>query len=201
MLLSEFLKINGGEKLKKACHIKESAWNNMMSNLCPPSKTISENIVQYLGKKSIVKQEAYRTALWNSILEIQKTTQVLDLTIYIKPHAAPRPRFTKYGRIYNPSSYTDWKKRFSDLLGDIGTITDGCSIQAGYYFEVPSTGRLGYHTNQKDIDNLDKSLLDALQMNGLLEDDKTVYRMDSTKYFSFRDKITLKIFHSGFWTN
>lgn len=201
MLLNEFLKLHGDIKLKKACHIKESLWRDMMLNLRPPTKTIAENIIRYLGGDSVTKRDKYQTALFDAILKTKEPSEVLRMVVHIEPCAAPRPRFTKLGRPYNPKKYTDWKKRFSDLVGDIGMITDGCFIVARYYFQCPSTSSLGYHTNKKDIDNLDKAVLDALQMNGLLEDDKTVYRMDSTKYYGFSNKIELEIHHHGYWTN
>ena len=86
------------------------------------------------------------------------------------------------------------------MIGNIGTIDGMCHIKAGYFFKCPKAGTLGYHGNRKDIDNLDKALLDALQTNGLLQDDKYVYRMDSTKYYGFENKITIKIHHNGIWT-
>tara|TARA_B100000963_G_C22574166_1_gene647562 strand:+ start:934 stop:1539 length:606 start_codon:yes stop_codon:yes gene_type:complete len=201
MLLSEFLKLHGDIKLKKACHIKCSLWNDMVANLRPPTRTTALNICNYLGGDSKEKIAKYQNMLFDSILEIQRPVQTLKMVLHIEPVAAPRPRFTKFGRPYNPKSYTDWKKRFSDLVGDIGTITDGCTISARYYFQSTSTSSMGYHTKKKDIDNIDKAILDALQMNGLLEDDKTVYRMDSTKYYGFTNKIELEIKHNGFWTN
>ena len=171
-----------------------------MLNLRPPSKTIAENIACYLGGDSLTKRDKYRQSLFQAILKTQEPTEVLRMVIHIEPCAAPRPRFTKFGRPYNPKSYTDWKKRFSDRwvrLNDNRWMLH-CSW---YYFQSTSTSSLGYHTNKKDIDNLDKAVLDGLQMNGLLEDDKTVYRMDSIKYYGFSNKIEFEIHHHGYWTN
>ncbi len=69
MLLSEFLKLHGDNKLKKACRIKESTWRDMMLNLRPPSKTIAENIVCHLGGDSLTKRDKYRQITFSSYIE------------------------------------------------------------------------------------------------------------------------------------
>ena len=199
MKLSEFLEQNGDIELKKNARIKNHIWKDLKENLYPPSKTICENIIRYLGGESVSKQQIYRDALWKCILEIDKPSQQLEMKLHIEPRAAPRPRFTRFGRVYNPIKYTNWKKTLSNIVGDLGTISGGCWIKVDYYFCSPNA-KLGYHTTQKDIDNIDKSLLDALQMNGLILDDKLVYRMDSTKYYGFKNMIHFVIHHSGIWT-
>ena len=199
MLLSEFLKLNGGLELKKRARIKSQTWEDLLKNVYPPTRTICENIISYLGGDSDERKKYYSDVLWECILEIDKPTRVLDITVHVEPCAAPRPRFTRFGRVYNPSKYTSWKKNLSNIIGNIGVISGPCWISAEYHFKCTNQSKLGYHTSVKDIDNLDKSVLDALQMNGLLLDDKIVYRMDSIKYFSFQNMIKLKIHHSGLW--
>ena len=65
---------------------------------------------------------------------------------------------------------------------------------AEYLFAAPSNKALGPHLGNKDIDNLDKSLLDALQLNGLIENDKFVYEMSSAKFYSYQNMIQFTIF-------
>lgn len=200
MRLSEFLISNGNEELRKNCRITKPIWDDILNNQRVPSPRVCENIIKYLGGDSPTKQKIYRDALWRCILYDARPLSLLDLVVHIVPYAAPRPRFSRMGRVYNPKKYTKWKRDLSALVGEIGTISGPCAIVAEYHFKTPTGGTMGYHTNPKDIDNLDKALLDALQMNGLIEDDKFVYRMDSSKYYGYQDKITIKIHHNGLWT-
>lgn len=199
MQLSEFLKMNGGLELKKKCRIPQPMWDDLLNNVRPPSITTCENIIQCLGGKSLHKQRIYRDALWKCILYNARPISLFEMIVHISPCAAPRPRFSRFGHPYNPKKYTQWKRKFSDLVGDIGVISGPCSISVEYYFKTSIGGDLGYHSKLKDIDNLDKSTLDALQLNGLIEDDKNVYEMNSIKFFGFEDKIKIKIRHNGFW--
>ena len=202
-MLSDFLTANGGIKLKKACSVRNNIWERMINNQAPPSVALFHRIVDHLSSGSPAKKKAYTDALWGEILKLWKPTRSINLTVMKKPMAAPRPRFRMNGRFpraYNPPKYTQWKREFALLVGHIGRIVGPCRIYVEYH-EKAKTLALGPHQKQMDIDNFDKAFLDALQVNGLLEDDKDVYWMDSRKYSSYADFIRFQIFFDEIWTN
>ena len=203
-MLSDFLTANGGEKIKKACYIQQRIWFEMMNNERAPSLKTFNRIVDYLADGQEYRVQAYRKALFDAILQMTKHLRRLDLCVHVQPMAAPRPRFStqgRFGRVYNPPNYTAWKRNFSDLVGNVGMIVGPCTIEAEYHFKTGSSHVMGPHTTRKDIDNLDKALLDSLQLNGLLEDDKNVYQMTSTKLFGYQNKIKFIIRFDDIWTN
>lgn len=199
MLLSEFLRMNNENNvLKKGIRCTNQSWNDYLENIEIPSQTICENIITFLGHGNKYKEDVIRSQLIKCILHSSRPNQLVELVLHIEPYAAPRPRFTRFGRPYNPPKYQDWRRRFQSLM-DWGTIEGPVEIDVEYHFLAPSKKRYGFSTINKDIDNLDKSLLDGLQSVGFIENDKFVYRMNSIKYNSNENKIVLKIRHGGIW--
>ena len=202
-MLSDFLKINGGLELKKACRIRDNAWEIMINNQGPPTIKMFHRIVEHLSQGNGTKKKAFTNALWKEILNLRGLPRTINMKIVKKPMPAPRRRFQmsgRYPRVYNPPKYTQWKREFAILVGDMGTIVGPCKIKVEYH-ESSKTLALGPHQKKGDIDNFDKAFLDALQMNGLLEDDKDVFSMESTKYTSFDDFVQFTIWFDELWPN
>lgn len=202
-MLSDFLELNGGLELKKGCKIRNSVWERMMNNEEPPSIKLFHQMVEYLSKGNGTKRKAYTQALWKEILKLRAFPRTINMKIMKKPMAAPRPRFQmsgRYPRVYNPPKYTQWKRQFAVLVGNMGTIVGPCKIKVQYH-EKSKTLSLGPHQKKGDIDNFDKAFLDALQMNGLLHDDKDVFWMESRKYTSYDDFIEFSISYDEIWPN
>lgn len=203
-MLSEYLLLNGGIEIKKACKIKKHTWEAMMRNERPPTITTFDNIVKYLSRNNPNNEHLYKKTLFRAIMASNKQTRSMDVIAHIEPKAAPRPRYSsrgKYGGIYNPSTYTAWKRRFAQVVGNLGVISGPCRIKVQYFWKTGKTNQFGPHTNNKDIDNLDKAFLDGLQLNGLLENDKNVYDMHSQKFYGYESKIHFQIYFNHIWTN
>ncbi len=71
-MLSDFLTANGGEKIKKACHIHQRIWFEMMDNGRAPSMKTFNRIVDYLADGQEYRAEVYRKALFDAILQMTK---------------------------------------------------------------------------------------------------------------------------------
>lgn len=202
-MLSDFLEINGGESLRKGCNIQHRMWGEMMRNERPPSRLMFNRIVDYLAKGNPTRKKAFRDALWEQILDLTRHPLSINMKVMVAPMPAPRPRLQMSGmfpRVYNPPKYTKWKRDFALMVGNIGHITGPCRIYVEYH-TLAKSKPLGPHTKQADIDNFDKAFLDALQDNGLIDNDKDVYWMDSRKYNSFEDCVKFTIWYDTIYPN
>jgi len=116
---------------------------------------------------------------------------VEEHVIMFHPKAAPRPRFTKFGRAYNPKGYTDWKNDLASILGTLKP-SDTPILDVEFHF-VSQKATWGPHTIKPDGDNLLKALQDALQLAGFVSDDCKLWDVRVRKYYSFSSKIILRI--------
>lgn len=202
-MLSDFLMVNGGLEIKRSCGIRNHIWDSMLNNERPPSIRLFNSIVKHLGKGNATREKAYKEALWREILKLTPLSRSINMKIMKEPMAAPRPRFVMSGRfprVYNPPKYTLWKRQFALLVGNMGTIVGPCKIHVEYH-ELSKTKPLGPHQKQSDIDNFDKAFLDALQLNGLLNNDMDVFSMNSHKYSSYESCVTFRIWYDSITTN
>jgi Holliday junction resolvase RusA-like endonuclease len=112
------------------------------------------------------------------------------------PKAAPRPRAGRYGVYHDPSA-DRWKELV--MLGYLGSrnlLAEGpVEVRLEFVFErsKKTSKTLGYvetfHTKKPDIDNLEKSVLDALTKAGAWKDDSCVASIHSVKrYARFGEK-------------
>lgn len=124
---------------------------------------------------------------------------MIKFTIPGVPKAKARPRTTKTGHTYTPKKtveYENWVKLcYIDAKNkhNFKTLTEPIRAEIRCYFPIPKSyakakkemaknGDLK-HTKRPDVDNLSKSVLDAL--NGLAyEDDKQVYDLRIVKFYS-----------------
>lgn len=91
------------------------------------------------------------------------------------PTAQPRPRRSQSGGVYNPDNAKAWKEavqvawirsRAKPMRGPVALIIT-------FTFEAPKSdpNRTGHHEQKPDLDNLEKSTMDALTRAGAWEDD------------------------------
>lgn len=119
--------------------------------------------------------------------------------INLSPQEAPRPRAGK--RVFNPESYTRYKK---DLMAhmvrlqipkeDYRGITIACYMP--YSMSTPDKDKVeAFHLNTPDWDNLAKPIMDALQASGIIKNDSRlsfgVFVKIMAKSFSGRTEFTL----------
>ena len=97
------------------------------------------------------------------------------MIIDIKPIACPRPRVTRQGRVYYPMNYKVWIKDMS--------IPDGAlHVDLTFIVKRPQRLRKGeriIHSKRPDLDNMIKSVLDALP----IPDDAVVCSITARKYY------------------
>lgn len=122
------------------------------------------------------------------------------LTIRVRgiPVGQPRPRARnagKHARVYNPGTSDDWKEKviiatriastgsnFDDrepLIVKITYLMPRPKSHFGAHGLLPSAPR--YHLQKPDLDNLDKAVLDALVVSGIMRDDCQVVQLISNK--------------------
>tara|TARA_R110002020_G_scaffold189631_2_gene388915 strand:+ start:399 stop:995 length:597 start_codon:yes stop_codon:yes gene_type:complete len=178
--------------------ITKPIWNEIMEENRIPTVRALEQIIVYLGGESQTKRNIIRYLLWESIKETQSLSKTMNLVLHIKPMAAPRPRFS-FNRTYMPQTYTQWKKQVGVLMEPFGRIVGPCSIDVEYHHKAPSGTTWGYHTRTKDIDNMDKSLLDALQDCEFIDNDKNVHTLNSQKVYSWQNAIIITLKYNDIW--
>ena len=109
------------------------------------------------------------------------------MIIEIAPVACPRPRVTRSGRVYYPVKYRNWVKEMKERLSDV-YVPDG-PIMVEITFVIHRPKRLGagqreYHDKRPDLDNLVKSVLDALP----IADDARVVKIVADKFYASSDE-------------
>jgi len=104
-----------------------------------------------------------------------------------EPKAQPRPRKGKYGNFYNPGSADSWK----DALQSTVLMQKKKPVIAGpvlvtlcFLFHKAGIAGERRHTATPDIDNLQKSTLDALTAMRLWRDDALVYSVSARKLWT-----------------
>ena len=108
----------------------------------------------------------------------------LELHFPLKPLPCPRPKIAVrggYPKAYYPTNYKEWKEKAAALVAEAAANLDG-PIDAPVSVEElsmvtlrPKTTKLPFP--KPDIDNLEKSVWDALVSGGLLKDDWLIYRV------------------------
>jgi Holliday junction resolvase RusA-like endonuclease len=162
---------------------RESTINGFLGTALPTHEQ-SIKICEVVGDSpKVVKM--YKEQL-EKILRYQQTPRGIttEHVIMFHPKAAPRPRFTRYGKPYNPKEYTDWKK-------DLATI-ENCRLDIEFHF-VSKKAVWGPHKIKPDGDNLLKAFQDALQLAGFVSDDCRLWDVRVRKYYSHSSKIICRI--------
>ncbi len=116
----------------------------------------------------------------------------MRITFEVDPCPASRPRVTRWSTYY-PKRYTKFKKDMQALTSEMETTLSEnlLSVHVDFYIKMPKswskkkTEKLAntYCSNNSDIDNYIKAILDAL--NGVLFiDDKQVVEIFARKIYS-----------------
>jgi Holliday junction resolvase RusA-like endonuclease len=117
-----------------------------------------------------------------------KHKAVYNLFIRGKPVAQPRTRKGKYGNIYNPHTADTWKEIIQVNILAAGrkeTITKDVCLEIIFYFYAPEKlHKASPHIIKPDIDNLEKSVMDALKGIGIYKDDCQVCTKFTRKYWT-----------------
>lgn len=125
----------------------------------------------------------------------------MDFLVNTKPQGKARPRFSrKSGVVYTPKKTAAYEKGIARAFSEAGgkCIPEGCyvSVAVHAFFEIPKSYTKGkrlackHNVNRPDkkpdIDNILKSVLDAL--NGVAYvDDKQVVEAIGRKYYTAGD--------------
>ena len=135
----------------------------------------------------------------------------MKFIINIEPTASPRPRFSSRGgfvKSYMPKAYMDWKKQFllAWSLYQADKLVQGkpLFVKIGFYIKPPDSiakvkKNLSALTDETlpvvkkpDIDNLQKSVLDAL--NGYAwYDDNQISDIYAKKRYSLKPRVEIEI--------
>jgi Holliday junction resolvase RusA-like endonuclease len=105
------------------------------------------------------------------------------------PKAQPRPRFTARGHAYDPKTADAWKCRVASEYRRAGVYFEG-PVFLSVTFVMPlakrkgKTEERGYHCARPDVDNLLKSVMDALTMAGAWKDDAQVSEVNARKVYA-----------------
>lgn len=125
----------------------------------------------------------------------------------IKPKSAPRPRCRminkKIATPYMPKDYMRYKENVRILIKRhrIAKYEGLIALEIEFIFKMPKSWSKKKQaevldkqnvTNNKDVDNLAKGVMDA--MNELLfGDDRQVVKLDTSKLYGIKDQINVKI--------
>ena len=110
------------------------------------------------------------------------------MIIEIAPTACPRPRVTRSGRVYYPVKYREWVKEMKGRLSDVYVPDGPIMVELTFVIHRPKrlgTGEREYHDKRPDLDNLVKSVLDALP----IEDDARVVKIVADKFYASSDEL------------
>ncbi len=132
--------------------------------------------------------------------------------INLDPYPSPRPRFTRQGRAYMPSEYTAWKKSFlkewEKLRLDRFEPGVALNVSITFYIKPPmSISKVKKNQNllnaeswrvvkKPDLDNLEKSVLDALNGHAW-DDDNQISDLSSRKRYSLNPRVEIVIKEDG----
>lgn len=128
--------------------------------------------------------------------------------INLDPYPSPRPRFTRQGRTYMPKEYTLWKKQFlcEWLKNGLDKFETGIALDVTitFYIKPPlSISKVKKNQNllkaefwrvvkKPDLDNLEKSVLDALNGHAW-DDDNQISDLSSRKRYSLNPRVEIVI--------
>ena len=130
------------------------------------------------------------------------------VVINLDPYPSPRPRFTRQGRPYMPKEYTAWKKKFLKewLTYGLDKYETGVAVDVIITFYIrprewvskakKNQNLLKAETwrvvNKPDLDNLEKSVLDALNGHAW-DDDNQISDLSSRKRYSLNPRVEIDV--------
>ena len=120
----------------------------------------------------------------------RKPEILYDLFVQGVPKPQPRPRMTRQGHVYTPSTADAWKDAvqtaFMRRLKP--QITIRVYLSVCFYLPRPKRVKpdaaMPSHTGKPDLDNLLKSTMDALTEIGVWKDDSQVIQTAAEKHYA-----------------
>lgn len=103
------------------------------------------------------------------------------------PKPQPRPRMTRKGHVYNPSTATAWKEKIGWMVRAQGLkrpLRGPIDLELRFFIAT-STKSLIYSPCEKrpDLDNYVKAAMDALTDAHAWEDDSQVWQLTTSKKY------------------
>lgn len=113
----------------------------------------------------------------------------LRWTLKIQPRPKERPRMARNGKVFTPQATAEYERTLAMMLGRplLSPLAYHApvSIDVRFYLEPPKSKDVRrFHTSRPDVDNLLKSVLDALILARILEDDSCVHCVRATKAYA-----------------
>jgi Holliday junction resolvase RusA-like endonuclease len=105
------------------------------------------------------------------------------MIIYRQPVATPRPRVTRFGKVYYTKNYKEYLKLLRDDLKHYEIPDGALSVSIRFVLKRPQRLRKGdrvIHDRRPDLDNLVKGVLDALP----IDDDARVVQLSAIKWYA-----------------
>lgn len=169
--------------------------------------TIIGRIAYILGKRATSKNA--RDSIEKEVRRIKRIKwKSISFTMFkiFKPSARPRAN-TRMGfvRMYVPRAKENGEWAIDYLnKHPMKKITTPCKFKISFYEKTPSSfslrdkvlAEMGYLRPWKrtgDVDNFQKTILDMLQIGGLLEDDCLVIHVDAGLYYSIKPRCEVTI--------
>ena len=125
-----------------------------------------------------------------------KSTQIIHSPILLFDEVVPqpRPRFSRAtGRVYMPKQYKKWILDTTIIMrrqGALEPLTGPTEARIVFVVERPKSRTRKNNKNQRipkdtkpDLDNMVKSIMDALQISCILKNDSCVYRLTTEKWY------------------
>ncbi|MFG1411443.1 RusA family crossover junction endodeoxyribonuclease [Xanthobacter sp. VTT E-85241] len=116
---------------------------------------------------------------------------------------SPRPRLGRGGTTFMPSSYTRWKADFircipyqskTQYAGAVSVfIHCDVSVPKSYTKKERQDALEGLAWPVGDVDNLAKSVLDAMTQAGCWRDDRQVVRLSVAKGYAELDSVQVRV--------
>ena len=105
------------------------------------------------------------------------------MIIYRQPVATPRPRVTRFGKVYYTKNYKEYLKVLREDLKHYEIPDGALSVSIRFVLKRPQRLRKGdrvIHDRRPDLDNLVKGVLDALP----IDDDARVVQLSAIKWYA-----------------
>ena len=140
-------------------------------------------------------------------------SKICDLTVFGEVVGKGRPRFSTrngYPHAYTPKKTADYEKQikcaYLEKYKPMMFEDEALQMRVDAYFKVPESASKKkkekllneeYPTKKPDIDNILKSIADAL--NGLAyKDDSQIVRVHVDKHWDKENKVEISIFNANF---
>lgn len=120
----------------------------------------------------------------------------ITLNISVRPFGKQRPRMTRTGHAYTPQRTRDYesiiKSTFQKQFPNFKPFESPLLLDITFFFIRSKSNKSEYHIIKPDLDNLIKSICDAL--NGIAYiDDRLIISLVARKEYSRFDGISIKI--------